>query len=64
MLTAQHLLSVTISLTIIMLVLLAYMCISLVKQNKRDKQKARWQAKTNVLITKAIFFEEAYISVS
>lgn len=58
MLTTQHLLSVTISLTILMLVLLAYMCISLVKQNKRDKQKARWQVKTNVLITKTIFFEE------
>ncbi|HEY0054569.1 MAG TPA: HEAT repeat domain-containing protein [Pedobacter sp.] len=58
MLTAQHLLLVTISLTVLMLVLLAYMCISLVRQNKSDKKKTRWLAKTNVLITKAIFFEE------
>lgn len=58
MLTAQHLLFVTISLTILMLILLAYMCIALVIQNKRDKEKKRWLVKTNVLITKAIFFEE------
>lgn len=55
--TPEHLLFATISFSAFMLILLFFMSFSLFFKNKRDKEKARWLVKTNVLITKTIFFE-------
>lgn len=58
MITPGHLLFFTIFLSAFMLVLLVVMSFVLLAKNKRDKERNRWLVKTNVLITKAIFFEE------
>lgn len=56
--TPQHLLFATIAFSAFMLILLVFMSFSLAAKNKRDKEKERWLIKTNILITKTIFFEE------
>lgn len=58
MITPGHLLYVTILLTAFLFILLVVIAFILIAKNKRDKERRRWQVKTNVLITKAIFFEE------
>jgi hypothetical protein len=58
MITPEHLLLLTIFLSCVMLVLLVIMSFALIAKNSRDKQKKIWLVKTDVLITKTIFFED------
>jgi len=57
-LTPHHVLSATIFFSAFMLTLLVCMIFALLHKNKRDKTQHRWLSKTNVLITKAIFFDD------
>jgi len=56
-LTPQHVLSATIFFSSFMLLLLMYIIIALAFKNKREKDQRRWLNKINILITKAIFFD-------
>ena len=58
MITPAQLLYVTIFLSAFMLVLLVYTCFLLFFKNRTEKEKKRWLAKTDVLITKTIFYED------
>lgn len=56
--TPENLLYISGLFSACMLILLIYISILLNIKNKRDREKVRWQVKTNVLITKTVFFEE------
>lgn len=57
-LTPQHVLYATMFFSSFMLTLIVYMIFALLYKNKRDKTQKRWLCKTNILITKAIFFDD------
>ena len=56
-LTPHHVLYATMFFSAFMLTLLVYIAFALIFKNRRDKEQNRWLNKTNVLITKTIFFD-------